>query len=122
MRLLTVLAVAALAGGAYHYRRQLVRVREGRRVRSNELLAEAVRSAVTGKASRPVDVRCVRGVATLRGALPTAERDRVLAAALAVPGVVQVTSLIEIEESAERLGAEPIGDLGPMQSGIATGR
>jgi hypothetical protein len=113
MRLLTVLAVAALAAGIYHYRRQLGRARAGRRERANELLAEAVRSAMTGKASRPVGVRCARGVATLRGTLPTGERDRVLAAALAVPGVVQVTSLIETDE--------PVGDLGPMQSGIATG-
>jgi hypothetical protein len=66
-------------------------------------------------------VRCANGVVALRGNLSAAERDRVLAAALAVSGVVQVTNLIEIEESAERLGAEPIGDLGPMQSGIATG-
>jgi osmotically-inducible protein OsmY len=61
-----------------------------------------------------VDVRCVRGVVTLRGTLPAVERDLVLAAALAVPGVVQVTNFLETDE--------PIGDLGPMQSGIATGR
>jgi hypothetical protein len=52
-------------------------------------------------------------VVTLRGALPASERDAILAAALAVPGVAQVTNFIET--------AEPIGDLGPMQSGIATG-
>jgi osmotically-inducible protein OsmY len=122
MRLLTVLAVAALAAGVYRYRRQLGRAREGRQGRSNEPLAEAVRSAVAGKASGPVDVRCVRGVVTLRGTLPAVERDLVLAAALAVPGVVQVTNFLEIEQSAERLRDEPVGDLGPMQSGIATGR
>jgi len=44
----------------------------------------------------------------------SAGRDRVLAAALTVPGVVQVTNLIETDD--------PVGDLGPMQSGIATGR
>jgi len=113
MRLLTILAVATLAAGVYHYRRQLGRTRETRQARSNDRLAEAVRSATAGKTSRPVAVRCVRGVATLRGTLPTAERDRVLAAALSVPGVVQVTSLIETDEA--------IGDLGPMQSAIATG-
>ncbi|MFL6571556.1 MAG: BON domain-containing protein [Burkholderiales bacterium] len=121
MKLLTVFAVAALAAGVYHYRRQLGRARDGRRGRSNEMLAEAVRSAVTEKASRRVHVRCVRGIVTLRGTLPAVERDRVLAAALAVPGVVQVTNFLELEESAERLRDEPVGDLGPMQSGIATG-
>ncbi len=114
MRLLTVFAVAALAAGVYHYRRQLGPAREGRQGRSNEVLAKAVRSAVSGKVSAPVDVRCVRGVVTLRGTLPAAERDRALAVALAVPGVSQVTNLLETDE--------PVGDLGPMQSGIATGR
>jgi len=50
---------------------------------------------------------------TLSGTLPASERDVILAAALAVPGVAQVTNLIET--------TEPVGDLGPMQSGIATG-
>jgi len=114
MRLLTVLAVAALAAGVYHYRRQLGRTRERPLGRSNRLLAEAVRSAVAGRISGPVDVRCVRGVVILRGTLPAVERDLALSAALAVPGVVQVTNFLETDE--------PVGDLGPMQSGIATGR
>jgi hypothetical protein len=122
MRLLTVLALAALAGGLYHLGSHRGRALQARLGRADERLAEAVRSAITGKGSGPVDVRCANGVVALRGNLSAAERDRVLAAALAVSGVVQVTNLIEIEESAERLGAEPIGDLGPMQSGIATGR
>jgi Flp pilus assembly protein TadB len=67
MRLLTVLAAAALAAGVYHYRRQLRRAREGRQERPNEQLAEALRYGMT-------------------------ETD------------------------------EPVGDLGPMQSGIASGR
>ncbi|HEY7240559.1 MAG TPA: hypothetical protein VH600_15395 [Burkholderiales bacterium] len=69
MRLLTVLAVAALAAGIRHYRRH--------------------------------------------GRARLARQEKVHAAALAVPGVAQVTSLIET--------TEPLGDLGPMQSGIATG-
>jgi osmotically-inducible protein OsmY len=114
MRLLTVLAVAALAAGVYRYRRQLGRADEGRQERSSQRLADAVRSAVTRKVSGPVDVRCVRGVVTLRGTVRAGERDLVLAAVLAVPGVVQVTNFLETDE--------PVGDLGPMQSGIATGR
>ena len=121
MRLLTVLALAALAGGLYHFGSRRGRALQARLGRADERLAQAVRSAIAGKGSGRVDVRSANGVVALRGNLSAAERVRVLAAALTVSGVVQVTNLIEIEESAERLGAEPIGDLGPMQSGIATG-
>jgi osmotically-inducible protein OsmY len=114
MRLLTVLAVAALAGGLYHFGSQRGRARQARLGRSDERVAEAVRSAIAGMGSGRVHVRSANGVVALSGNLPSAERDRVLAAALTVPGVVQVTNLIETDE--------PLGDLGPMHSGIATGR
>jgi osmotically-inducible protein OsmY len=114
MRLLTLLAAAALAAGVYHYRQRLGRASEDRQTRSDELLAQSVRSGIAGSASRPVEVRCVNGVVSLYGTVPTrAERDLVLAAALAVPGVTQVTNFLESDE--------PVGDLGPMQSGIASG-
>ena len=112
MRLLTVLAIAALAGGIYHYRRH-GRARLARREKVDERLADAVRSVLAGRASTRVQVRCVNGTVTLRGTLPAGERDAVLAATLALPGVTQVTNLIET--------TQPVGDLGPMQSGIATG-
>jgi osmotically-inducible protein OsmY len=112
MRLLTVLAAAALVAGLYRYRRH-GRARPSRGEGVDERLAHAVRSALAGRASARIEVRCLNGVVTLRGALPASERDAILAAALAVPGVAQVTNFIET--------AEPIGDLGPMQSGIATG-
>jgi osmotically-inducible protein OsmY len=124
MRLLTVLAVAALAAGIYHYRGRVGFTRSQRPTRSrfDRLLERSVRQAIAGAASTQVEVRCARGVVTLRGTASAAERDRVLAAALAVLGVSQVTNFMEIDGSAERLGDEPVGDLGPMQSGIATGR
>jgi len=68
MRLLTLLAVAALAAGVYRYRnhhRGFARRRRGRQAGSDALLEESVRS-----------------------------------------GILEI---------------EPVGDLGPMQSGIATG-
>ena len=114
MRLLTVLALAALAGGLYHLGSRRGRALQARLGRADERLAEAVRSAIAGKGSGRVHVRCANGVVALRGNLTSAERDRVLAAALTVPGVVQVTNLIETDEA--------VGDLGPMQSAIATGR
>jgi osmotically-inducible protein OsmY len=115
MRLLTVLAVAALAAGVYHYRshRDVARTGRGRQAPADALLEENVRSGIAGAASTPVQVRCLSGVVTLRGSVRAAERDLLLAAALAVPGVTQVTNLLEVDE--------PVGDLGPMQSGIATG-
>jgi len=112
MRLLTVLAAAALVAGIYHYGRH-DRARLSRREKADERLAHAVRSALAGRASARVQVRCLHGTVTLRGTLPASERDAILAAALAVPGVAQVTNFIDT--------AEPVGDLGPMQSGIATG-
>ena len=112
MRLLTLLAVGALAYGVYHYRQQQP-ARQRRTGMSDEFLAESVRSGIAGASSRPVDVRCINGVVSLRGTVRRPELDLVLAAALAVPGVVQVTNLLETDE--------PVGDLGPMQSGIASG-
>jgi hypothetical protein len=112
MRLLTLVAVAALAAGIYHYRTRGPALRRRHGI-SDELLAESVRAGIAGAASSPVDVRCVSGVVSLRGTVRRAERDLVLAAALAVPGVTQVTNFLETDE--------PVGDLGPMQSGIASG-
>ena len=113
MRLLTLLAVAAVAAGVYHFRSRVGAPRRGPQAMSDAMLAESVRSGIAGAASSPVDVRCINGVVTLRGTVRKAERDLVLAAALAVPGVSQVTNLLETDE--------PVGDIGPMQSGIATG-
>jgi osmotically-inducible protein OsmY len=112
MRLLTVLAMAVLAAGVYHYRSYRRPARAGVSP-ADAQLEESVRSRIAGAASTPVQVRCVNGVVTLRGSVRPAERDLLLAAALAVPGVTQVTNVLEVDE--------PIGDLGPMQSGIATG-
>ena len=104
MRLLAWITVGVLAAGvyhAYHYRRP----RRG--------LAQTVHAAVARATSNRVQVRVTGGVVTLRGTVPNAERDAVLAAALAVPGVTQVRNYLETDE--------PVGDLGPMQAGIATG-
>jgi osmotically-inducible protein OsmY len=118
MRLLTLLAVAALAAGVYHYRdyrgrRGLTRSRREAQARPDRLLEESVRQGIGGVASTQVQVRCINGVVTLRGTVRAAERDLLLAAVLAVPGVAQVTNFLDVDE--------PLGDLGPMQSGIATG-
>jgi osmotically-inducible protein OsmY len=113
MRLLTVLAVAALAAGIYHYRqRPTRRPAQDRGLNADERLAESVRAGIAGAASTPVDVRVVHGIVSLRGTVRKAERDLVLAAALAVPGVTQVTNFLETDE--------PVVEIGTMQAGIAS--
>ena len=116
MRILTLLAVAAVAAGVYHYRqRRGLAPRVTREPGSaDDILAERVRVSIGGAASTPIHVTSLNGVVALRGSVRSrAERDLVLAAALAVPGVSQVTNFLETEE--------PVGEIGTMQSGIATG-
>jgi osmotically-inducible protein OsmY len=112
MRLLTLLALATIGAGIYQYRSRRARPAAPQGI-SDEMLAESVRSGIAGAASSPVDVRVVNGIVSLRGTVSKAERDLVLAAALAVPGVTQVTNFLETDE--------PVGEIGTMQSGIATG-
>jgi osmotically-inducible protein OsmY len=115
MRLLTLLALAVVAAGVYHsrQRRGLHRPAEHRQGISDFLLAERVRAGIACAGSSPVDVRVAHGVVSLRGTVRKPERDLVLAAALAVPGVTQVTNYLDTDE--------PVGDIGTMQAGIATG-
>ena len=111
MRLLTILAVAAVAAGIYQYR---ARRRPARPVLDEDAkLANAVRESIARAVSGPLDVRVMHGVVSLRGSVSRAERDLALAAALGVPGVTQVTNFMDT--------GEPIGEIGTMQSGIATG-
>lgn len=113
MRLLTIAALAALAAGIYHYRQRYLPRRETAETGvSDELLAERVRAGIAGAASSPIDVRVAGGVVTLRGTVRRAERDLALAAALAVPGVGQVASQLEVEGDAP--GLEP----GSMKTGM----
>ena len=112
MRLLTLLALATIGAGIYQYRNRSARS-AAPRATADEMLAESVRSGIAGAASSPVDVRVVNGVVSLRGTAGKAERDLVLAAALAVPGVTQVANFLETEK--------PAGEIGTMQAGIATG-
>jgi osmotically-inducible protein OsmY len=116
MRLLTLAAIATVAYGVYHYRQRRGLGRpeaQAPETASDRMLAESVRSGIAGAASSPVDVRVSNGVVALRGIVRKAERDLVLAAALAVPGVTQVTNFLETDE--------PVGDIGTMQAGVATG-
>ena len=100
MRILTVLAVAAVAAGIYQYHQYRQRPRPFQASGdSDELLAERVRLSIGGAASSPVEVSAANGIVTLRGRLRSrSERDLVEAAALAVPGVSQVTNFLETQD------------------------
>jgi len=115
MRLLTIVALATVAAGLYLYRKSRTRpARDQQRATPDDFLAEQVRAGIRGAASARVEVRVSHGIVALRGTVRTgAERDQVLAAALAVPGVTKVTNHLETEE--------PVGEIGTMQSGIAEG-
>jgi osmotically-inducible protein OsmY len=113
MRLLTLVALATLAAGAYHFQKS--RGQASRRPPSDTQQARRVRAAIESAVANPgeVDVRMHGGTVTLRGRVRKEERDFVLAAALGAPGVTEVRNYLEIDE--------PAGDIGTMQSGIATG-
>jgi len=113
MRLLTLLALATLAAGAYQI--QTSRRRAARNALTDRQLARRVRAAIESAVANPggVDVRMHGGTVTLRGRVRREERDFVLAAALGAPGVTEVRNYLEIDE--------PAGDIGTLQSGIATG-
>lgn len=114
MRLFTVVAMAALAAGIYHF--QTTRRRATReRVSASGQLERRVRAAIESAVANPggIDVRVNGGVVTLRGRVRQEERDFVLAAALGAPGVTQVANLLEVEPAA--------GEIGTLQSGFATG-
>ena len=110
MKTLTLLAIATLAAGAWH-----IRTGRRRRVVASLDVARRVRAAIESSVATPgaIDVRVHGDRVTLRGRVRREERDFVLAAALGAPGVTQVGNYLEIED-------QP-GELGTMQSGIATG-
>jgi osmotically-inducible protein OsmY len=113
MRLLTLLALATLAAGAYQFQKN--RGQTPRRPATDNQHARRVRAAIESAVANPgeVDVRMQGGTVTLRGRVRKEERDFVLAAALGAPGVTEVRNYLEVDE--------PAGDIGTMQSGIATG-
>jgi osmotically-inducible protein OsmY len=113
MRLLTLLALATVAAGAYQFQKS--RRRQARKALTDAQLARRVRAAIESAVANPggVDVRMHGHTVTLRGRVRKEERDFVLAAALGAPGVTEVRNYLEIDE--------PAGEIGTMQSGIATG-
>lgn len=115
MRLLTILAVAAVAAGIYHYRsRRAAPPAKVRPFVSDDELAQRVQAAIGAAVANPgrVEVRVIHGIVQLRGQVRQVERDLVVKAALGVPEARQVTDLLETEE--------PVGEISTLQAGIAT--
>src|SRR5438552_17902359 len=95
---LLIVGVAAL--GFFLYRQG----REARPIRPTQRIA--LPAGVRGRKRA--------GVVTLTGRASAAERDRLLAAILAHPGVVRVVNLIEVEASDERVGSGATSSHAPL--------
>src|SRR5579859_8108624 len=66
----------------------------------DDYLANRVRAALPGS----IQVAVHNAAVTLRGSVPYAERDRMLAAALAIPGIERLINLLDTEEPPADLG------------------
>ena len=99
--------LAAAGAAAYFYSRQK---RPARRAKAaafpdDRQLEERIRTALGDIVADPgaIHVTVHHGAASLRGPVLPGERDRVLTAVLDVPGVLQVTNLLEPVEPARPL-------------------
>jgi osmotically-inducible protein OsmY len=102
-----VLIAAAGAAAAYFYRQsQKSRAHAAAAALPEDLrIEEAVRRKLAEVVADPagIHVTVSHGKALLRGPVLPGERDRALAAVLDVPGVLQVTNLLEPVEPARPL-------------------
>lgn len=112
MRFLPILAVAAAAAAFYYYRDRSAGERQ-REVADpyaggpvpDDVLTNRVRTRIGHVLlnARSVEARASHGVVVLRGTLTLAERDRALAAVLAVPGVTRVANYLESQDMREEM-------------------
>jgi hypothetical protein len=96
--------IALAAGGvlAYFYVRSEARTARQRRrgiARTDEAIGADVRASLERIVATPGDIEVAvhDGVVALRGAVPRNRRDRVLRAALSIPGVKSVANRLELE-------------------------
>jgi hypothetical protein len=106
--LLGLIAVAGLAAGVVY----VTRSRRARRAAAvlpdaDAVIEEGVRAGLG--ASSSIDVRVRDGIVALRGSASPAERDRMLAHALSIPGVRRVYSDLESDASVLQTGAAKAG-------------
>jgi osmotically-inducible protein OsmY len=93
-----LIAFAGLAAGILHFAgSRKVRRRSAVLPGGDPVIEDAVRAGLG--ASSSVDVRVRNGVVALRGTASPQERDRLLAHALSVPGVLRVYSDLESDVS-----------------------
>lgn len=78
---------------------------------------ERIRRSVVALLPHQGDLRVVvnQGVVSLRGTTSRRERDDLLAAVLATPGVTEVSNLLEVEEPREA----PLSEQGSMPRGMS---
>jgi BON domain len=102
-RFFSLLAMGAAIGALFYLDRSnrpptVIRPAPGRSW--DDYLAGRVRAALP----KTIQVAVHDAAVTLRGSVPYRERDRVLAAALAIPGIERVINLLETEERPADLG------------------
>ncbi|MDF3010728.1 MAG: hypothetical protein K0S03_1524 [Burkholderiales bacterium] len=99
-----VLLAAVGAAAAYFYSRQRPAARRQAAAHPDDRqLEERIRTALADIVADPgaIHVTVRHGAASLSGPVLPGERDRVLTAVLDVPGVLQVTNLLEPVEPAQ---------------------
>jgi hypothetical protein len=114
MRLLALLAVAGAAV-------LLAKRRHRPHLHPDERLGQQVRAQIAALLADPRAVRVTvnRGVIGLRGSVSKAERDDVLAAVLATPGVTQVSNFLEVAAPVAERPEEQVGLQGTQPRGMS---
>jgi hypothetical protein len=112
-----LLALVAVAGAAL----LLAKRRSRPRLHPDERLGSQVRAQIAALLGDPQAVRVTvnRGVVSLRGGVSKAERDDVLAAVLATPGVTQVSNLLEVDEPLGERSDDRVGLQGTQPRGMS---
>ncbi len=111
-----LLALVAVAGAAL----LLAKRRSRPRLHPDERLGRQVRAQIAALLGDPQAVRVSvnAGVIGLRGRVTKAERDDVLAAVLATPGVTQVSNLLEVDEPLAERPEDMVGLQGTQPRGM----
>jgi hypothetical protein len=112
-----LLALVAVAGAALF----LAKRRSRPRLHPDERLGREVRAQIEALLGDPQAVRVSvnRGVISLRGSVTRAERDDVLAAVLATPGVTQVSNLLDTDEPLAERSDDMVGLQGTQPRGMS---
>ena len=99
----------------------LAKRRSQPRLHPDQRLDRQVRAQIAALLGGPHAVRITvnQGVVSLRGSVSKTERDDVLAAVLATPGVAQVSNLLEVDEPLAERSDDMVGLQGTQPRGMS---